>query len=384
MLALATAFRSFFLLAGFMAAMWMPVWLLVLFRGAEVDTDLGLIGWHAHEMVFGYTGAVLAGFLLTAARAWTKRETLKGAPLAILVLLWCAGRAASLHASKTPPLMAPILDGLFFAAVAAALARPIALARSWRNLPFPLLVVLLGACDVIVHLHITGHVDPHWSARAMAVALDALAAIILVFAGRIIPMFTANAAGITARGKGVLDWLGLGAIAALIAIDLAGISVRAAHIVAIAAGALNLARLWGWGGGRTAKRPILWVLHLGWALLTLGLVLRGLAGFVPRIAPTVATHLFTVGGLGLLTLGMMARVSLGHTARPLHAGPWMTVAFALLAVATVARVLPGLVWPELYMDGLWIAGLTWSAAFAIFGVRYAPVLLGRRIDGKPG
>lgn len=384
MLALATAFRSFFLLAGLMAAMWMPVWMFVVFRGAQINTDLGLVGWHAHEMVFGYTGAVLAGFLLTATRAWTKRETLSGIPLALLVVLWCAGRAAALHSSRLPPMVAPAIDGTFFAVLAVALARPIILARSWRNLSFPMLLALIGACDVLVHLHVTGHVDPIWSARSILVALDALAAIILVFGGRIVPMFTGNAVGIAPRAKGWLDWLGLAAIGALIVLDLIDFTASATHLVAIAAGALNLARLWGWGGSRTARRPILWVLHLGWALLALGLILRGLSGFIPRIHPAATTHLFTIGGLGLLTLGMMARVSLGHTGRPLESGRWMSVAFVLLLAAIIARVLPGLLWPELYMDGVWVAGVAWSAAFAIFAVRYAPVLLGARVDGKPG
>lgn len=382
---LATPFRLFFLLAGVTAALWLPLWLVVLFYGKQLASNLGGVGWHAHEMVFGYTGAVLAGFLLTAARAWTGRATLAGVPLLLLVLLWVAGRAVALRSADLSPMLPVWIDGGFWLAVAAATAWPIAAARSMRNAAFPVLLVVIGAADVIVHLHVTGAVSPLWSARALHVALDAIALVIFVFGGRIVPMFTANALGATARRKGWLDWTGLTLATAVLAADAAGATGDAAHGLAIAAGLANAARLWGWNGLRTLRAPILWVLHIGWLALAASFVTRGLAGLFPTsVAPAAATHMLTIGGIGVTTMGMMARVSLGHTGRPLVAPRTAAIAFGLLVVAVVVRVGAAFGSAALYMEGVRASGMLWAAAFALFTARYAPILLSPRADGKPG
>jgi uncharacterized protein involved in response to NO len=383
----ATPFRLFFLLAGVFAALWLPLWISILFRGSPtLLTNLGAIGWHGHEMLFGYTGAVLAGFLLTAARAWTGRPTISGLPLLALVALWCLGRVAALRSAGLPPMLPILLDGGFWLMTAAATARPIIAARSRRNWAFPVLLLIIGASDVVIHLHVTHAVSPLWSARGLPVAMDAIALIILIFGGRILPLFTGNAIDdLTPRKKGILDWLGLGAMVALMIAHAA--STRpgpVVHWLALGAGVLNTARLWGWGGTRTLGSPILWVLHLGWLLLGASIIMQGLAGLYDRISPSAAQHMFTVGGLGVTTLGMMARVSLGHTGRKLKVPASVAIAFGILAVATMVRVVLPIAEPTLYLTALKISGLAWAAAFAIFTVRYAPILVSPRVDGKPG
>jgi uncharacterized protein involved in response to NO len=381
-LLLASPFRLFFLLAATMAALWMPAWGAIWLRATPLATDLTPLGWHVHEMVFGYTGAVLAGFLLTAARNWTGRETLRGPLLAVLAVLWCAGRAVAGHGARLPEALGPIVDGAFFALIAVALARPILAARSWRNLAFPILILVLGACDVVVHLYVHGHLGLGWGIRAFDVSINAIVVIIVLFGGRIVPMFTRNATGGAVRARGWLDWAGLGAVWAYAAVDAVAPGHAVAHAGAIAAGALNGARLFGWGGSRTLRRPELWVLHLGWAFLALGLIATGAAGFTTRVPPGAATHLLAVVGIGVMTLGMMARVALGHTGRPLRAPALATAGFVLLVLGTVARVAAPLSGPH-YGDLVWIAVAAWAAGFAAFVAGYAPILLSPRVDGKP-
>lgn len=381
---LAKPFRVFFLLAGGFAALWIPAWLVILLQGRPLSTNLSPIGWHGHEMVFGYTGAILAGFLLTAVSNWTKTRSLGGVGLLALVLLWCAGRVVALHTAALPPLLPVAIDAAFWVGLAAAIARPIIVKRSTRNLSFPALVLLLGACDAVLHLHVTRHVSPDWSARAMPVALDAIALIILIFAGRIVPLFTGKALGQSVRAKGWLDWLGLGAMTTLLACHILFNPNRAVYWLAVATGLLNACRLWGWGGAGTLGKPILWVLHLGWLFLSLSLTLYGVAGLVESVPPGAAVHLLTVGGIGVTTIGMMARVSLGHTGRKLRVPASVTLAFVIVVFAVLVRVGVPWMWPRLHLDAARVSGIAWAIGFAIFTARFLPIWLSPRADGKPG
>ena len=281
---------------------------------------------------------MLAGFLLTAARNWTKRETVRGPALALLLATWCAGRLVALRSGDVPAAVGPILDGLFYIGVAAAALRAIVPARNWRNLALPLLLLTIGACDVTVHLAAGGHIEPVNARRALFLSLDAAAIIILIIGGRIIPLFTRNALKITVRPRGWFDHLGVAALAVCAAARLVAPASTATSSLLVCAGVVNIARLWGWGGSGTLTNPLLWVLHAGWLLVALGYGLAGIAGFTPRIAPSAATHLYTVGGIGVLTLGMMARVALGHTGRALIAPKVVAFGFVLLLAATAIRV----------------------------------------------
>ncbi len=390
---LASPFRLCFLLAGAMAAVWIPLWLMALFHGHHVASDLGPIGWHAHEMTFGYTGMVLAGFLLTAARNWTKRPTLSGVSLGILALTWCAGRVIAMRSADLPAAAAPIADGVFFAMIAAALARAIYGSRSKRNYAFPLLIAGLGLCDVAIHLGahnvarslgLSASLDGHLVVRSLRGGLDIVTAIILIFAARIIPMFTRNAVGGQTRAKGWPDQVALALFIALLALHLAAPQWSITPYVAIAAGLANAARLYGWSGSRTFRDPLLLVLHVGWLLLCLGIAVLGVAALWSRLPSSAATHVLTIGGIGGITLGMMARVTLGHTGRDRVAPTSVALAFLLIVCAMVIRVAPAVWWTERYRDALWISGFAWAGAFAAFTLRFLPVLLAPRPDGKPG
>jgi uncharacterized protein involved in response to NO len=362
----ALGFRPFYLLAGAYAALAVPVWALQ-YAGWLPGAN---IVWHAHEMILGYAFAVIAGFLLTAVRAWTGRPTPTGAALAAIAALWLLARGLALVS-----LPAAAVAGAFFAvAVAWGIGQPLVAAGNRRNLFFIALVLGLGAAGILLQV---------WPRLGIALGLDVVLFVMTVVAGRVVPMFTNNAiAGAGARRIAWLERAALGAILALIALDALGLALPAAA-VALAAAAAHAARLALWSPHRTLGKPIVWILHVSYAWIVAHLLLRGLAGF--GLAPVaLATHALTVGAIGGLTLGMMTRTARGHTARPLAAGPGETGAYVLVQLAAVARVLVPLAFPGAYLAATLASALFWFAAFATFTIAYVPILSRPRLDGQPG
>jgi len=360
---LALGFRPLYLLAGAYAALSVPLWALQYagwLPGASPS-------WHAHEMLFGYAFAVIAGFLLTAVRAWTSRPTPSGVALAGIAALWVAARVAAFHSL----FVASVLDLLFAACVAWGIGAPILASRN-RNWYFIAFVLALGLASMAFQA---------WPGVALAVGLDVVLLVIAIMGGRVIPSFTNSAVmGAGARRNRWVEYGALGSVLLLIVFD----SLQApAWPVALAAALLHAIRVALWAPLATRGRPILWVLHLSYAWIVVHLVLRGLAGF--DIVPAgLATHALTVGVIGGLTLGMMTRTARGHTARPLHVGPWEVAAYVLVHAAALARVIGPLLFLQNYSYLVLLSGLLWSAAFAIFTAVYIPILSRPRLDGQPG
>lgn len=361
----ALGFRPLYLLAGIYAALAVPIW------AAQYAGWLPAANpaWHAHEMLFGYAFAVIAGFLLTAVRVWTARETPKGALLAAIAALWLAARLAAPWSLGA----AAILDALFAVAVALGIGAPIVASRN-RNWFFILLVLALGAASLAFQA------APR---VALAAGLDVVLFVIAVMGGRVIPSFTNNAIpGAGARRIASLEYAALGALLALLAADVLELATAAA-VIAAAAALLHAARAALWAPLSTRDRPILWILHVSYAWVIVHLALRGLAGF-ELVPSALATHALTVGAIGGLTLGMMTRTARGHTARPLVAGRAETAAYVLVHAAALVRVLGPLVAPSAYVASVVVSSALWSAAFATFAVVYVPILSRPRLDGKPG
>ncbi|MDF2697327.1 MAG: NnrS protein involved in response to [Labilithrix sp.] len=375
----AKGFRPFFLLASLSAALLLPLWLLVLAGVLQPASHFAPPFWHAHEMVFGFAVAVIAGFLLTAVGNWTQRETATGLPLVLLCGLWLLGRIAMSTALFAPGLVA-IADLAFLPALMVVLARPLLAANNRRNFVMLAVLAALFATNVMTHLDALGSA-PGWQRRGVLVAVDIVVVLMLVISGRVLPMFTRNATGRDGiRSIPTLDGLAVGMMAVLTALD--AFTASTSSLVATLAGitaVLAAARAARWGTLHTLQQPLLWILHVGYFWIPVGLLLRAAGGTYA----SMATHALTAGAVGALTLGMMARVSLGHTGRQLTVGRPISAAFVLVTLAAVVRVLAPLA-PQHYLTSLAIAGVLWAAAFAVFLVVYAKVLVSPRVDGRAG
>jgi len=376
----ALGFRPFFLAAGVLAVVLMGAWLLIL-QGSLGAGAWATPAWHGHEMLFGFTIAVIAGFLLTAVRNWTGLATPAGPPLAALFAVWLAGRLAWML-PDLPPLGVALADLAFLPVLAIVLARPILRARQFVNLAFPILLLALAAANALVHLEALALA--HTARLGLHGAASMVVMIMVIVGGRVVPSFTDNRLGSRARRwkpiEMALPWLTLLALLGWLA---APGSATTALLAALAA-VLHGSRLAGWYTRRVWSVPLLWVLHLGYAWLPLGFALLALAAAGVAPAQSSALHAFTAGGIGVLTLGMMARVSLGHTGRLLEAPPVMTWAFVAINLAALLRVVPPLLMPAVMGPALLASGLLWIAAFALFVFVYVPMLLRPRADGKPG
>ena len=376
-------FRPFFILAAAFAAALMPLWLLALAGLVRPTAYFDATTWHAHELIFGYAGAVIAGFLLTAASNWTTRETLTGPPLLAVAALWCAARIAFVTPGL-PREVTAALDLAFLPAIALSIARPIAASRSRRNYVMVAVLFALWVANATIHLDVLGLL-PEWRRRGALVGVDLVILLIVVMAGRILPMFTRNATGVASiRSHPRLDLAASGAVFALLAVDAVAPGSGWAELLAAAAGLATAARAAHWGMRHTLGHPLLWILHVGCAWIPIGLALRVAAHFTSAIPVSIATHALTVGAIGAVTLGMMARVSLGHTGRRLVVGWPITAAFALVTGAAMIRVIAPLFDMRAYRASLFASGGLWTLAFGLFLAVFAPVLMTARADGTPG
>ena len=381
---LAMGFRPFYLLAGAFAAVGLPIWHFA--PGALLPGEPYLAGsaWHAHEMVFGFAAAVLTGFLLTAARAWTGLATPSGWRLALLALLWVAGR---LLVATGPAFPAIVVDCLFLPCVSLAVALPVLKARNWRNLPVAAVPALLGVANLLFHLDHAGLIALARANGGALLALDLFALLVALMAGRVIPAFTANAVPqAKPRRDAFVEALAFGALAVLLLADplepwlpgglwLAGVA---------AAGALaHVARLWLWDPAATRGEPLLWVLPLSYAWLPTALILRALWLADVDVPAAAAFHALGAGAMGGLMLGMMTRSALGHTGRPLAARPVEWLAYALVHLGAALRVFGPFAGAEAEPHAFAASSVLWSGAFALFVAAYWPILTRPRIDEAP-
>jgi uncharacterized protein involved in response to NO len=371
-------FRPFFLLGASFSTLAVPIWIAALEVGYAPGGAFGAMQWHAHEMLFGFTTAIIAGFLLTAVGNWTNRETAVGTPLALLAALWSLGRVAVFFAERAPR-VAALVDVAFLPALAITCALPVLTTKNRRNYAFIGLLTLLACLNAASHwAALQGDIS---SVRAIhALALDIIVLLIVAITGRIVPMFTRNATGVDAiRGIPLLEKASLASVALLTLSDaLPGSRVLSGVLAALAA-TLLFARMARWGTRHTLREPLLWILHAGVLWVPLGLALRAAAELGVVVPPSSALHALTAGAIGSLTLGMMARVSLGHTGRMLKAPRAMTVAFASVILAGVVRVAGAFFPGAVYLRALEVATVLWSVAFLLFVVGYARILVSPRV-----
>ncbi|HET7409766.1 MAG TPA: NnrS family protein [Paracoccaceae bacterium] len=373
---LSAGFRPFFLIAGVWAAVAVPLWLCVLIGHLTIPSAFGPVAWHAHEMLFGFIQAAIAGFLLTAVPNWTGRMPIQGWSLGALAALLVAGRVAVAFSGVTGPGLAAIVDLAFPVALAAALGREIIAGRNWRNLPMLGILGVLGIANGMTHLEAMGWASTGVTGLRLGIAVVLL--LIGLVGGRVIPSFTRN--WLVKRGEkrlpapaGRLDQAAMAATAAaLVAWVCAPGWVGVAPLMALAAVATAV-RLARWRGLLTGAEPLVWVLHLGFAWLPVGYALMALAP-VMGFAETAALHALTGGAMTTMIVAVATRATRGHTGRALVADRPTVVLYGLVTLAAAARVVAGIA-AGATMQLLTVAALAWTGAFVLFLVLYAPMLL---------
>lgn len=372
-------FRPFYLLASSFAALSILLW-IGQYAGYLPAAYLRSPAWHGHEMLYGYTLAVIAGFLLTAVPNWTGKPTPSGTKLMLLAALWVAGRILVL----TPyALIAALVNAAFPLLVAVSIGIPIVQSRNRRNYFFIGLLALLGVAVLALHLSPPG--SAVWPERVvLQIGLDVILFVVAVMGGRVIPMFTNNGvSGANATRHPVIERTALGGVLAILLADLLQVPPAAIAIVTLLSAGAHATRLLLWQPWRTFRKPIVWVLHLAYAWIVVHLALRGLAA-LGLVGDLFAVHALTIGAIGGMTMGMMTRTARGHTGRPLVADYYEVTCYALVACAALIRVFGGMLLPGAYLASVVASGICWSAAFALYTVHYWPILSLRRLDGKPG
>ncbi len=373
-------FRPFYLGTALLACVSVPLWIAAFLGHMPLSLSFPPLLWHAHEMLFGFAVGVIVGFLLTAVRAWTGLATPRGPLLGVLTLLWLVARLAAVLAPY--PVFA-VLDMLLLPAVALILLRVLIQARNRRNIPLISLLLLMALANAVFHLSVLELI----AVPAMAPLYAELALILMVIsvmAGRVVPMFTKNVTpGLVIDMPRQFELALLAVTAVALALWVLGAPAVAVAPASLAAAAMHAARLWMWHPRVTLKRPILWILHASYAWMPVGFVLLALAQW-GWVALSLAVHAFAVGVIGGLIIGMVTRTARGHTGRPLQASRGEVLAYALVMLATVLRVLVPIVAPAAYVRALDAAAGLWALAFVIYLFIYTPWLTRTRLDGKDG
>ena len=381
----AYGFRPFFLGAACSGLVLVPWWAASFSFGVSLATDWPPTLWHAHEMLFGFTCAAIAGFLLTAVPSWTGRRGFAGGPLVLLSALWLLGRVLVASSASWPFAAVVAADLAFLPVLAAFLAWPLLRERN-RNTPLLLVLLVLWLCNATFHLGLFRG-DLALSRQALLTAVNFALILVTVIGGRITPSFTATALRQRDVQGAVRSWRGTTSITvalmiAVAAVDLIQPGGASAGWLALAAAIAQGARLARWQGWRTLHEPIVWILHLAYAWLPFGLALKALAILTGMTAAAFWLHALTIGALATMILGVMTRVSLGHTGRPLRIRPLVTLAYLLVAAAALVRVfgawLPGLDYPTVIV----LSAALWTVAFVFFLWVHGPILLTPRVDPR--
>lgn len=371
---LSYGFRPFFLGAGILAVVAMAGWIGALTLSWRVGGSYGALNWHAHEMLFGYAGAALAGFMLTAIPNWTGRLPVSGLPLLALVGLWLAGRMVLFAPDVLGMPASMIIEAMFMPLLAAIAGREIVAGKNWKNLKLLFALVALSATNIAFHISVAK------TGAALEVSrfgVSTFVVLVVIVGGRIIPSFTRNwlvkaKASALPKPFGQFDTL---AIAILLLALVAWVALPEdpwSAALAATAAAFHLLRLFRWQGWRTTSEPLLLVLHLAYGFVPLGMLCVALAEWGIFSQPS-ALHVLTVGVIGNMTFAVMTRVSLGHTGRALRASLTTRFAYVALLLAAALRPLAEL-YPDTYDLMLSVSGVCWLVAFVLFLLHYGPIL----------
>jgi uncharacterized protein involved in response to NO len=383
----AYGFRSHFFLTGIAAIVLIPLWALSFIAGTPIGSGWPPTLWHAHEMLFGFIGSAIAGFMLTAVPSWTGQKGYAGRPLMALALVWLAGRFLIATSSLWPPLLPTIVDLAFLPMLAFMLMVPLLRSRN-RNTPLLAVLSALWLTNVIFHAGLLRFNAP-LAHQALIIGIDITLLLVTVIGGRIVPAFTASALrqqGIdgSLTSRWTLSALSIASMLGVIAGDCFWPDSRISGYIGATAAIAQTIRLIQWRTVRTLRTPIVWILHLAYMWLPIGLSLKAAALLGGYGIAAFWLHALTIGALSTMITAVMTRASLGHTGRALVIDPITICAYALLTMSAVVRVFGFSLFGGSYPTIIAVAAVLWTAAFALFIAVYSPILWGPRADGKPG
>jgi len=375
-------FRPFFLGAAVWAVLSVLLWVGTLAGFPLLPEGLDAFSWHRHEALYGFVFAAVGGFALTAVPNWTGKLPVSGWRLGILAALWLAGRIAFLIAYAIPAWVVAVADLAFPVVLVGAMARELTSANNARNHPVLGLIALIGLGDVLYHLERLGLTDT--ADIGLRLSIYSVATLVALIGGRVVPSFTRNwlakrGASAMPAPSGMFDTVAVAAMVAVLFFETAAPDLYLSAILALATGLIQIVRLLRWRGYATLADPLVWILHLGYAWLGVGLILVGFAGLTYAYPQSTAIHAITTGTFGTMILAVATRASLGHTGRPLKAGVGTTLIYILVTIAALARVAAP-VFGKYEMAVLWVSAIAWVGAFGLFFVLYFPVLTRHRID----
>ena len=380
------AFRPFFLGAGIFAVVSVFIWMIVYVHGINFNfSGMSPTTWHAHEMIFGYAMAVIAGFMLTAIKNWTGQQTLRGPGLVVLFALWVLARAIPLTGINVPLAVLAIIDLAFMLLLVIAATLPVLKAKQYKQLGVVSKLVLLMLSNMLFYLGAAGVIEDgeRWGLYS---GIYMIIALVFVMARRVIPFFIEKGIAGQAEIKNRL-WVDMSSLVLLIALWILDVFTNLEMAVSAVAGilaALHVIRMAGWYTGQIWSKPLLWVLYIAYGSLVAGFAFKA-AEYWFDLSPNISVHAFAYGGIGVMTLGMMSRVIFGHTGRNVFEPPRILIwCFALLVCGALFRVVFPLISMNYYIYWIGISQLLWIAAFIIFLVVYAPMLWSTRIDGRDG
>lgn len=379
-------FRPFFLGASVFSIVSLTFWMVIYSGYAQMRlTPVSSAQWHAHEMLFGYAFAIIAGFLLTAVKNWTGIQTLHGKRLVALFILWGSARCVMLI---TPNLftVAAILDIAFNLALAYAVAAPIIKVKQWRQLGILAKIAILTLANAAFYAQALGQLAD--GARiGIVVGLYLTISLILVISRRVVPMFIERGV----KEKIVLKqlkWLDISIMLLLVILlfnELATQNAAASIVAGVLLFLANGYRLFNWHTAGIWKAPLLWSLYCGLWLINLGFLLLALSYLTDSVSMILAMHAWAIGGIGLVTLAMMARVSLGHTGRSIHEPPnTLPYVFRFMIAGTLLRAVLPIFASEYYFAWVVAAYICWVIGFTLLIVQYFAIWIKPRVDGAFG
>jgi len=376
-------FRSFFLVASIFSIIVTAIWMSTFTMGSTIPAFfITPIAWHGHEMVFGYSTAIIAGFLLTAVGNWTGVKTIHGLPLAGLTATWLLARILLLSGSPMVFMLGALFDILFLIGLMIAVIVPIVKVKQWRQLAVISKVVLILVANILFYLG-AFHIVDQGVSWGLYSGVYLIMALIFTLARRVMPFFIERGVGyeVQLKNSNFIDISSLLFLAALWITDVFFKQALLTAMLALVLAIVHGIRIRGWYTKGIWQKPLLWVLFIGYGMFVLGFLLQAI-NFFSLYSPTIPLHAFTYGGIGLITLGMVARVSLGHTGRNINQPPsilkWV---FVSLTLGALVRVVLPIIYPSAYIQFIGLSQILWMIAFTLFVFEYFKFFIQPRADG---